>query len=173
MLKKEDKEKLIQKLADSFTKSKIVIATDYRGLTAKEMVTLRRQLRDAGVDYKVAKNTLTRFAAEKTGNTAINDLLSGPLAIAISYDDIVRPARVLNDFVKSSGDKLQIKGGLLDNKFISKDSIVMLANTPPREVLIARLLGHLASPLQTLHGLLSAPLQNLLWVLKARAEQVQ
>ena len=173
MLKKVEKEKLINELADSFTRSKIIIATDYRGLTAKDMVTLRRQLREAGVEYKVTKNTLTRFAAEKAGHSEINDLLFGPLAIAIGYDDVVRPAKVLNDFIKASGANLQIKGGLLDNRFITSDNIIVLANTPSREVLLAKLLGQLSSPLQSLHSLLSAPLRGLLYALKSRAEQLQ
>jgi large subunit ribosomal protein L10 len=173
MLKKEDKSKLIDELADKFSKSTIVIATDYRGLTAKDMVNLRRQLREAGIDYRVSKNTLTRFATTKTENTEIDSLLTGPMALAFGYEDIVAPAKVLNDFVKASGDILKIKGGLLDNKLLSAEEIVSLANTPPREVLLARLLGQLNSPIQGLHTILSSPLRGLTNILDARVKQME
>lgn len=173
MLKREDKQKVIDKLAESLVKSTIVIATDYRGLTAKDMVNLRRQLRAEGIDYKVSKNTLTKFATEKTGHLEIQSLLSGPLAIAIGYDDVIKPAKVLNDFIKSGGANLQIKGGLLGTKFITRENIINLAMTPPREVLIAILLSQLSSPLQSLHSLLSSPLRGLAYSLQARIEQLQ
>ncbi len=173
MLKREDKEKVINKLIQSLTKSTIVIATDYRGLTAKDMVTLRRQLKAEGIEYVVTKNTLTRFAAEKTGHAEMESMLSGPLAIAIGYDDVIKPPRVLNEFIKGGGTSLQIKGGLLGNKFISKEDILDLAMTPPREVLLAKLLSQLSSPLQLLHNLLSSPLRGLAYTLQARLEQLQ
>ena len=173
MLKREEKGKVIDKLSENLAKSTIVIATDYRGISAKDMVSLRRQLRAAGVEYRVAKNTLTRFAAEKTDRTQMNELLLGPLAIAFGYGDVVKPAKVLHDFIKTSGANLQIKGGLLGSKLLTKEDILNLANTPPREVLLARLLGQLSSPLQSLHSLLSSPLRGLLYVLKARSDQVQ
>ena len=113
MLKKKEKEKLINELADSLSKCTIAIATDYRGLTAKEMVQLRQQLRTNGIEYRVAKNTLTKFAAEKSGKKQLEPLLTGPLAIAFGFDDVIKPAKVLSDFIRSSGAALQIKGGLL------------------------------------------------------------
>lgn len=173
MLKKAEKEKIINQLAESLAKSTIVIATDYRGMNAKDMLQLRRQLREAGVEYKVTKNTLTRFAADKTGHNEIDKILEGPLAIAIGYDDVVRPAKIINDFIKTSGANLQIKGGLLGTKFIDKEAIISLANLPPREVLLAKLLSQLSSPIQMLHSVLSAPLRNLAYALNARIEQLQ
>jgi len=130
MLKKHEKEQLIKELADNLSKSTIVITTDYRGLTAKDMVQLRRKLRESGIEYKVAKNTLTRFAAEKTGQTHLNDLLSGPMAIAFGYDDEIKPAKILNDFIKSTGSNLKITGGLLGDKRLTPDDISNLASIP-------------------------------------------
>jgi large subunit ribosomal protein L10 len=173
MLNKHEKEQVINELAESLSKSTIVIATDYRGLTAKDMVLLRRKLREAGIDYKVAKNTLTKFAAEKTGRTQLNDLLSGPLAIAFGYDDEIKPAKVLNDFIKSSGSNLKITGGLLGDKMLTMADITYLASIPPKEVLIAKLVGQLAAPLQTLHYVLSSPIRELLYTLQARVKQLE
>jgi large subunit ribosomal protein L10 len=170
MLKKDDKEKLIAALADKLSRSTIVIATDYRGLNSKDMGALRRQLRAAGVEYHVAKNTLTKFAADKTDNSGLDELLSGPLALAFGYDDVVKPAKVLNDFIKSSGANLRIKGGMLDKKLLKPAEVVSLANTPSREVLLSRLLGQLNAPIQGLHTLLSSPLRGLAYALNAIAQ---
>jgi large subunit ribosomal protein L10 len=172
MLKKHEKEQLIKELADNLSKSTIVITTDYRGLTAKDMVQLRRKLRESGIEYKVAKNTLTKFAAEKTGQTHLNDLLSGPMAIAFGYNDEVKPAKILHDFIKSTGSNLKITGGLLGDKRLTPDDINNLASIPSKEILIARFLGQLVSPLQSLHYLLSSPMRGLLYVLQARSQQL-
>ena len=90
---KEKKAQLINELADSLAKSTIIIATDFRGLPANEMVKLRHQLTELGIVYKVAKNTFTRFAAEKAGKKQLETLLSGPLAIVFGFDDAVKPAK--------------------------------------------------------------------------------
>jgi large subunit ribosomal protein L10 len=169
---KEEKEKIINELAESLSKSSIVIATEYRGLTAKEMVQLRKQLRALGIDYKVAKNTLTRFAAEKSGHANLNELLSGPLALAFGYDDVIKPAKALNDYIRIAGQNLKVKGGLLGNKLLTPEDISSLAIIPSREFLIARLLGQLMAPIQSLHYLLGSPISGFARVLKARAQQL-
>jgi large subunit ribosomal protein L10 len=173
MLKKQEKEQVIKELADNLSKSTIIIATDYRGLTAKDMVQLRRKLRESGIEYKVAKNTLTRFAAEKTGQNQLGDLLSGPVAIAFGYDDELLPAKILNDFIKSSGSSLKITGGLLGDKMLTADDISNLASIPSKEILIARFVGQLAAPLQSLHTLLSSPMRGLIYALQARSQQIE
>jgi large subunit ribosomal protein L10 len=173
MLKKQEKEQVINELAENLSKSVIIIATDYRGLTAKDMVLLRRKLRESGVEYKVAKNTLTKFAAEKTGRVQLNDLLTGPMAMAFGYDDEIKPAKVLSDFIKSSGSTLKITGGLLGDKLLTPADIAYLASIPSREILIARLVGQLASPVQKLHYVLSSPIRGLLYTLQARVQQLE
>ena len=173
MLKKAEKEKIINALADSLSKCSIAIVTDYRGLTAKEMVRLRRQLRDNGIQYHVAKNTLTKFAAEKSGRKQLETLLSGPLAMAFGFDDVVKPAKVLSDFIRSSGVSLQIKGGLLGTQLLSAKEVIDLASIPPREVLVSRLVGQLATPFYSLHTVLSAPLRGFAYILQARIRQME
>jgi large subunit ribosomal protein L10 len=170
---KEEKEKIINEIADNLSKATIVIATDYRGITAKDMVRLRRSLSEQGVEYKVAKNTLTKFAAEKTGKTELNTLLEGPSAIAFGYDDVVKPAKTFNDYIKTPGVAMKIKGGLLGNKFITAEDIVHLASIPSKEVLIARLLGQMSAPLYGLHSVLTGPVRGLVYGLHARMKQLE
>ena len=170
---KEEKSKIINELAESLSKSSIVIATEYRGIPAKEMVHLRKQLREKGIDYKVTKNTLTRFAADKTGKEKLNDMLSGPLALAIGYDDVVKPAKTLSDYIRTSGSNLKIRGGLLGDKLLTPQDIANLASIPPKEVLLARLVGQLFAPIQSLHYVLSSPLRGLVYALNARAKQME
>jgi large subunit ribosomal protein L10 len=170
---KEEKSKIINELAESLSKSSIVIATEYRGITAKEMVQLRKQLREKGIDYKVTKNTLTKFAADKTGKEKLNDMLSGPLALAIGYDDVVKPAKTISDYIRTSGSSLKIRGGLLGDKLLTPQDIANLASIPPKEVLLSRLVGQLFAPIQSLHYLLSSPLRGLVYTLNARAKQLE
>jgi large subunit ribosomal protein L10 len=170
---KEEKEKIINEIADNLSKATIVIATDYRGITAKDMVKLRRTLSGLNVEYKVAKNTLTKFAAEKTGRTQLKTLLSGPLAIAFGFDDVVKPAKAFNDYIRSSGAVMKIKGGLLGEKFISTDEIIELANIPPKDILISRLLGQMSAPIYGLHSVLSAPIRGLIYGMQARIKQLE
>jgi large subunit ribosomal protein L10 len=170
---KSDKEKIINELTDSLSRSTIVIATDYRGVNAKEMVALRQKLSEEGLEYKVAKNTLVRFAAQKAGKEQLESLLNGPLAVLFGFDDVVKPAKVLNQYIKSSNSVLQIKGGVLGDKFVTAKQMVDLANIPSREILVSQLLGQLWSPVQRLHTVLSAPLGGLVNVLQARIRQME
>jgi large subunit ribosomal protein L10 len=172
MLKKK-KEQMIDELTSSLSRCTIAVATDYRGLTAKEMVQLRRRLTALGIEYRVIKNTLTRFAAEKAGKKQLEPLLSGPVAIAFGYDDVVKPAQVLREHIRSVGSVLQIKGGILGDKLLTPEDIFTLATMPSREVLIARLMGQLQAPMQALHNVLSAPLRGFLNVMQARVKQLE
>ncbi len=170
---KEKKEQMIEELASSLSRCTIAVATDYRGLTAKEMVQLRRRFTDAGIEYRVIKNTLTRFAAEKSGKKQLEVLLTGPVAIAFGYDEVVKPAQVLREHIRSASSVLQIKGGIMGDKLLTAEDIANLATIPSKDVLIARFVGQLNAPLQALHNVLSAPLHGLLNVMQARMKQVE
>lgn len=170
---KQKKEQLIEELTKSLSRCTIAIATDYRGLTAKEMLQLRRRLTAMGIEYKVIKNTLTRFAADKADKKQLEPLLTGPVAIAFGYDDVLKPAQVLREHIRAVGSVLQIKGGILGDKLLTPEDVVALATMPSREVLIARLMGQLQAPLQALHNVLSAPLRGFLNVMQARAKQIE
>lgn len=170
---KERKEQIINELADSLSRCTIAIATDYRGVSAKEAVQLRRRLAGLGIEYRVVKNTLTRFACEKAGKKQLETLLMGPLAMAFGYDDVIKPAQALSEHVRSSGSVLQIKGGVLGDQLLTAKEIFALAAIPPRDILISQLVGQLQAPLQALHNVLSAPLQGLLNVIQARIQQLE
>jgi len=170
---KQKKEQMIDELTKSLSRCTIAIATDYRGLTAKEMVQLRRRFTAMGIEYRVIKNTLTRFAADKADRKQLEPLLTGPVAIAFGFDDVVKPAQVLREHIRSVGSQLQIKGGILGDKLLTPEDIVALATMPSREVLLARLVGQLQAPIQALHNVLSAPLRGFLYVMQARAKQLE
>ncbi|MDD5399361.1 MAG: 50S ribosomal protein L10 [Dehalococcoidia bacterium] len=172
MIRKQ-KEAVINELAGSLGKCVVAVATDYRGLTAKEMVQLRRQMHQQGVEYKVVKNTLMRFAAEKAGMKGLDEFLTGPMAIALSYDDAVKPAKILIEHIKSANSVLKVKGGVLGDKVLTPADVISLAAIPSKEVLISQLLGKLKSPVYTLHFVLSSPLRGLVGVLQARARQLE
>ncbi|HEX76046.1 MAG TPA: 50S ribosomal protein L10 [Dehalococcoidia bacterium] len=173
MLKKKEKGKIISELADSLSRCTIAIATDYRGLSAKEMVQLRRHLTELGIEYRVVKNTLTRFAAEKAGKKQLEAFLAGPLAIAFGYDDVAKPAQALDEHIRSSGLVLRIKGGVMGDRLLSSEEISTLAAIPPRDVLISQLMGQLWAPLQALHDVLSLPLRGLFNVIQTRIQQIE
>jgi large subunit ribosomal protein L10 len=170
---KEKKEQTIEQVAASLSRCTVAVATDYRGLTAQEMVQLRRRLAESGIEYRVIKNTLTRFAAEKASRRQLETLLTGPVAIAFGYDDVLKPAQVLREHIRSTGSVLQIKGGILGDRLLTAEDVANLATMPPREILISRLIGQIQAPLQALHNVLSAPLQGLLNIMQARIRQLE
>jgi large subunit ribosomal protein L10 len=172
MLRKQ-KQEIINELAENLGKCAVVIATDYRGLTAKEMVQLRKQMHLQGVEYKVVKNTLAHLAAEKADVKGLDQFLVGPLAIALGYDDAVKPAKILADAMKTPGSVLKIKGGVMGGNVLSASDVLSLAAIPPKDVLISMLLGRLKSPIYSLHFVLSSPLRGLACVLQARAKQLE
>ena len=131
MIRKQ-KEAIINELAGSLGKCVVAVATDYRGMTAKEMVQLRKQMHQQGVEYKVVKNTLMHFAAEKAGMKGLDQFLTGPMAIAISYDDAVKPAKILVEHIKAANSVLKVKGGVLGDKVLTPADVISLAATPSK-----------------------------------------
>jgi len=172
MIRKQ-KEAIINELAENLGKCVVAITTDYRGMTAKEMVQLRKQMHTHGVEYKVVKNTLMHFAAEKAGVRGLEQFLTGPMAIALGYDDAVKPAKILTDHIKATNSVLKIKGGILGDKVLSIADVISLAAIPSREILISQLMGRLKAPISSLHYVLSSPLRGLAVVLQARAKQLE
>jgi large subunit ribosomal protein L10 len=155
----ELKKQTVAEIADKLKNSKSTILVDYRGLNVSEVTELRRQLREANVEFKVYKNTLTRRAAEEAGFEGINEVLVGPTAVAFGMEDVVAPAKVLNNFAKDH-ENLEIKGGIIEGNVASLDQIKELAELPSREGLLSMLLS-----------VLQAPVRNFAYVTKAIAEQ--
>jgi large subunit ribosomal protein L10 len=167
------KAKVIDSLEKDFAKSTIGILTDYRGLTGPEMTALRRRLRDAKIEYKVVKNTMARFAGERVGVTEIDNLLKGPVAVALGTGDVAEPARVLTDYIRTTRSILTIKGGFLGGKVLTPADITAITELPPRPVLIARVLGGMQAPITAFMYVLNASLQNFTGVLQARINQLE
>ncbi|HGM3509120.1 TPA: 50S ribosomal protein L10 [Clostridioides difficile] len=152
----EIKSEVVSEIVEKLQKSSAAVVVDYKGLTVEEVTELRRQMREAGVDYKVYKNTLVRRAAKEVGIEQFNDeLLVGTNAIAFGYDDPVAPARILKGFMDSH-PKMKLKMGIVEGTFYDESKIVEMANIPSREVLIAKLLGSLKAPVSNFAYLIDA-----------------
>lgn len=171
---KEQKERVVEQLAQRLRDSDTLMVADYRGLTMPEIDELRSRLLEAGARFTVVKNTLTRRAAEAAGKPEVLDLIDGPTAIAFlsPEGDPAAVAKVLNDTAKTN-DVLVIRGGVLEGTVVGDIEIKRLATLPPADVLRAQLVGAIAGPLTTVVGLFAAPLRDLVGVLDARIRQLE
>ena len=152
----ELKSQVVSEIVEKLEKSSSAIVVDYKGLTVEEVTELRKKMREAGVEYKVYKNTLVRKAAKEVGIEQFNDeLLVGTNAIAFGYEDPVAPARILKEFMDSH-PKMQLKMGVVEGEFYNESQIVEFANIPSREVLLAKLLGSLKAPMSKFAYLIDA-----------------
>jgi large subunit ribosomal protein L10 len=155
----EAKKEVVSEIASKLRESKSTIVVDYRGLTVAQVTELRKSLREAGVEFKVYKNTLTRRAAEEAELAGLNEYLTGPNAIAFSTEDVIAPAKVLNEFAKKN-EALEIKAGVIEGNIASVEEVKALAELPSREGLLSMLLS-----------VLQAPIRNLALAAKAVADQ--
>ena len=146
MAKVELKQPIVQEISETIKDAQSVVVVDYRGLTVAEDTQLRKQLREAGVTYKVYKNTMIRFAAKGTKFEALEPNLEGPTALAVSKEDATAPARILAEFAKKA-DKLELKGGVVEDTYYDAKGMQVIATIPSREVLLGRLLGSMQSPI--------------------------
>lgn len=152
----EVKSLVVSEIVEKLNNSSSAVVVDYKGLTVAEVTELRKVMREAGVDYKVYKNTLVRRAAQEVGIEQFNDeLLVGTNAIAFGYDDPVAPARILKKFIETH-PKMQLKMAVVEGEFYDEAKIMELANIPSREELIAKLLGSLKAPVSNFVYLVDA-----------------
>ncbi|WP_139905882.1 50S ribosomal protein L10 [Clostridium thermarum] len=149
------KEAKVAEIKEKLSKAQGVVLANYQGLTVEEDTELRKKLREAGVEYKVYKNTMVTLAAKEVGLDGVISYLEGPVSMAFSYDDATAPARVLNDFAKDH-KKLELKAGIVENQIYGSEQIKAIAAIPSREVLISKLLGSFKAPLSNLAYLLNA-----------------
>jgi large subunit ribosomal protein L10 len=149
------KEAKVSEIKEKMEKAQGIIFAQYQGLTVEEDTMLRRKLREAGVEYKVYKNTLSTLAAKELGFGEIGSILQGPLSMALGYEDPTAPARILADFAKDH-KKLELKGGIVQGEIFDADKVKQLATIPPKEVLIAKLLGSFKAPISSFAYLVSA-----------------
>lgn len=170
MARIQEKELIVQAIAEKMNESQSIVITDYRGLNVQQVTELRRRLREAGIEYRVLKNTMVRFAAHKVGIEGLDEVLNGPTAVAFGVKDPVAPAKILSEFAKTN-DKLQIKAGVLEKKVISAENVKALADIPPREVLLSMVLRGMQGPISGLVNVLQGNIRNLVYVLAAVQEK--
>lgn len=154
----EAKKQAVEEIKAQLTKAVSGVFVDYCGLTVEQDTKLRNKLREANVEYKVVKNTLTRFAAKEVGLEGLDEILNGPTALAIAEDEVTA-AKVLADFAKEN-EQLEIKSGFLEGKVVSVDEVKRLADTPSRDVLLAKMLGSMNAPISSLVRTLQALVDN-------------
>ena len=154
MAKVELKQPVVQEISERIQGAQSIVLVDHRGLTVEQDTQLRRELREAGVSYKVYKNTMMNFAFKGTEFEGLSQYLEGPSAMAVSTTDATAPARILAKFAKTA-DKLEIKAGVVEGTVYDAAGIAVIANIPSREELISKLLGSLQSPITNLARVLN------------------
>lgn len=159
----------VEEIKEKIKDAQSIILVDYRGLDVAQITELREEYRKAGVDYKVYKNTMMRFAFKDSGFEEFNEFLKGPNAVAFGYEDPVQAAKITAEFAKKN-EKLEIKAGIVDGKIIGIDLVKDLASLPPKEVLIAQALGGFNAPIQGFANVLQGTIRSLAIVLNAVAE---
>ncbi|SFE41795.1 LSU ribosomal protein L10P [Lentibacillus persicus] len=155
----EQKKQHVQDIADKFRNSQSTLLVDYRGLDVAEVSELRKQLREANVEFKVYKNTMTRRAVEAVELSDLTETLVGPTAVAFSQDDVIAPAKILNNFAKEH-EALEIKGGVIEGEIASLEQIKELADLPNYDGMVSMLLS-----------VLQAPVRNFAYAAQAIADQ--
>ncbi len=164
------KEQVLSEIVEKLGKAQSVVLIDYRGLNVAEVTELRNQCRAAGIEYRVFKNTLVTKAAQQLNIEGLDPYLNGPSAFAFSETDAVAPAKIMSDFLKKA-KKGQIKAGIVDGAVIDAAGVATLSELPPKEVLVAKLLGTLNAPIANFVGVLSALPRGLVVALNAIKEK--
>lgn len=162
---------VIEELTDQLSRSQLTIVADYRGLNVGDLQGLRSTLRPLGAEFHIAKNTLTRIAAGNAGIEGLDSTLEGPTALVLAYEDIVGTAKAIADFARTSRI-LTVRGGVMNQRFITSEQVEAVSTLPSREVLLGKLVGLLASPMSRTVGVLSGPSRSMAYVLNARAGQL-
>ena len=169
----EKKRKAVESLQRVFAKCNIGILTDYRGLKTAELNDLRARLREAKVDYKVVKNSLAQIAAKEAGLEHLDGAFKDPVAVAFGYGEPTQTAKLLSDYIRTSKSTLGIKAGFLPDRILSAKDLETLARLPSREVLLARVIGGMQSPIYGLVNVLAGPIRGLAQVLQGRIQQLE
>lgn len=171
-MQKSEKEEMIKELHEKFARTKSAIVAEFSKLDVETVTKLRRKFREGKVEYKVIKNTLARRAAEGTTVSAISDDFTGPVALCISYDDVVAPAKILTEFIKDL-ETIKVRSAVVEGKRIDANGVKTLAKTPGINELRAQLLGMLNQPAGKLVRTIAAPGAQLARVFQAHVDKGQ
>jgi large subunit ribosomal protein L10 len=169
---REKKETIVNEYVEKIRRSQAVIVSEYRGLTTKQLQSLRRDLRAAQGELAVSKNTLAARALTEVGLPAQEELLTGPVALTFCYDEVAAPAKVMTKFAKDS-KVLVLRGGLMGQSVFKEDGVQALTELPSKEQLRGQFVGTLQSPMSGLVNVLAGTMRGLLNVLNARAAQLE
>jgi large subunit ribosomal protein L10 len=169
-LNRDEKVSIVEEFSDKFSKAKIAILSDYRGLTVSDFEELRVSLKKCGSEIKVAKNTLLKRAAAGTAFESLSDQLNGTTALTLSFDDPVGPAKVLADFAKEH-EQLQIKGAVLEGKPLATEDLIALSKLPSKDVLLATMLSCMQAVPTSFVRVLNAIPQKMVYMLQAIKDQ--
>ncbi len=169
-ISRAQKEKMVADYVDKMSRSQALILTDYRGLTMGHMIELRQNLREVDAVFQVVKNSLFRRALDEAGVPVPEEQFEGPVAVGYCLGDAPPVAKALMDYGRQT-EILRIKGAILGTRFLDPDGVKGLAALPPREVLLAQLLGAVQGPMSGLASILAAPMREVVQVLQARADQ--
>lgn len=162
----------VNSIRDWIDRCTIAISTDHTGLSVNDMNQLRKSLRESGIEYRVIKNRLALIAAGNSTKPQIKEIVKGPTGIAFGYDNPLAPAKVLYEFVKSTRSSLTIRGAVMGQSVLSSEQVQALADLPPKEELLSRLLGQMSAPISGLLYVLNGPIQSLARVLSRRIETI-
>ena len=172
-MRREQKMQIVDELKEAISRCSLGVLTDYRGLSASEITVLRRKLRQLGIEYRVVKNALARFAAKKADKDFLSGNFEGPVAIAFGYGDVIKPAKALLDYINSSDTAMSIKSGFLGDRLLTSEEVKTLARIPSREVLLAQLISGMQAPIVALLNCLNSPLRGTIAVLQNRIKQLE
>ena len=167
------KEAMLAEVQDRMSRASIAISADYRGLTVAQITELRRALRPAGAEVKVVKNTLAAMAAKAAGRENMAEIVQGPTALAIGFGDPIAPVKALTEHLRARRLTIEIHGGWLEGKVLSRAEVESLATMPSKEQLIADVVGKLQSPLYNFAGLLQSTIRNFAGLVESRAKQLE
>lgn len=170
MITRKMKEKMLEEITEDLKQAELVIVTDYRGLNVKNINSLRGKLRSEKCRYRITKNTMNRLACRQAGFEQLESLFEGPTAIAYSSADPVAAAKIFIDFAREN-EALVVKGGMLSGQMLDPASIKALGEIPPREVLLAKVVGGFQSPIYGLVGVLQGILRQLVYTVDAVRQQ--
>ncbi len=169
----EKKIEAVRGLTEVLGRSSVVIGADYRGLSVAAVTALRRQLREAGIEMHVIKNTLFRRAAADLGKPELAHLAEGPTALLIGFDDPIAPVKMVVEYQRTARNTFAARSAYLDGEIIAGSRLTQLASLPSRETLIAEFAGVIQAPLANFVGLLQAAVQEFSGVIDARAQQLE
>src|SRR6476620_3083040 len=164
------KEAAVAELTDLLSRSSVAVGTEYRGLKVHEITSLRRTLREAGIEMHVIKNTLFRRAADAAGKSDMHPIAEGPTALVLGFGDPIAPIKALVDYQRTARNSFVARSAYLEGQFIAGPRLAEVATLPSKDTMLSEFAGALMSPVSNLVGLLQATMQEFVGLLDARAE---